>query len=83
MKKDWKSFITNLDIDTEFLHRDEFEKKYKTKDAKYPSAYIYENKTLSMLISEAEMNSVKNLDEIEVLVLSKINNLSYLTQQIN
>jgi hypothetical protein len=76
MKKDWKSFITNLDIDAEFLHRDEFEKEYKIRDAKYPSAYIYDNKTLRLIISNAEMNSVKSLDEMEALVLSKVNKLS-------
>ena len=27
MKKSWKSFIQNLEIETEFLHRDEFEEK--------------------------------------------------------
>ena len=80
MKKDWKSFIRNLDIETEFLHRDEFEKKYDIKDARYPSTYIYENGNLRLLISDEEMNSIKSLDEMEVLVLSKINNISYITQ---
>ena len=80
MKKDWKSFINNLNIDTEFLHRDEFEKKYRIKGAKYPSAYIYENGDLELLISEDEMNSVKSLDEMEVLVLGKVNNLSYIAK---
>ncbi|MFX1374432.1 MAG: hypothetical protein ACFFA0_01340 [Promethearchaeota archaeon] len=83
MKKGWKSFINNLDIDTQFLHRDEFEKKYKIKDASYPSAYIYENKTLKLLISDDEMNAVKNLDEMEVLVLGKVNNSSYIAQTIS
>jgi len=80
MKKDWKSFINNLNVDTEFLHRDEFEKKHHIKDAKYPSAYIYENRNLRLLISYEEMNAVKSLDEMEVLVLSKINNISYITE---
>ena len=80
MKKDWKSFINNLNVDTEFLHRDEFEKKYQIKDAKYPSAYIYENRNLRLLISYDEMNAVKSLDEMEVLVLSKINKISYITE---
>ncbi len=82
MKKDWKSFITNLDINAEFLHRDEFEKEYKIKDAKYPSAYIYDNKTLSLIISDGEMNSIKNLEEMKALVLSKVNKLSYNTPKI-
>ena len=83
MKKDWKSFINNLNIDTEFLHRDEFEKKYYINNAKYPSAYIYEDGNLSLLISDEEMNSVKDLDEMEVLILTKVNNLSYIAQTSN
>jgi hypothetical protein len=82
MKKDWKSFINNLNIDTEFLHRDEFEKEYKVKDAKYPSAYILYNRQLTLLISDDEMNAAKSLDEIEVLVLGKIENLSYISKAI-
>ncbi len=82
MKKDWKSFINNLNIDSEFLHRDEFEKKYKVKDAKYPSAYFYDDGQLTLLISEDEMNTVKSLDEMEVLVLGKIENLSYVPNVI-
>ncbi|UCC20008.1 MAG: hypothetical protein JSV62_01635 [Promethearchaeota archaeon] len=77
IKKDWKSFIKNLNIETEFLHRDEFEKKYKIKNAKYPSAYIFENGKLTLLITDEEMNSVKSLDEMEILVLGKVNSLSY------
>jgi hypothetical protein len=77
MKKDWKSFIKNLNIDTEFLHRDEFEKKYNIKDAKYPTAYILEDGKLKLLISDDEMNAVTSLDEMEVLVLGKINNILY------
>ena len=72
MKKDWKSFINNLNVETDFLHRDEFEEKYGITDAKYPSAYIYENGSLTLLISDDEMNSTKSLDEMEVLVLSKL-----------
>jgi hypothetical protein len=82
MKKDWKSFINNLNIDTEFLHRDEFEKKYKVKDAKYPSAYILDNRQLTVLISDDEMNAAKSLNEMEVLVLGKIEDFSYLSKAI-
>lgn len=76
VKKDWKSFIKNLSIDAEFLHKDEFEEKYKKNDAKYPSTYIFEDGNLNLLISQEEMNSVKSLDEMEALVLSKIDTLN-------
>jgi len=75
MKRDWKKFINNLNIDTEFLHRNEFEMKYRIKNALYPSAYLEQNGELKLLISREEMNSVKNLDEMEALVLRKISKL--------
>jgi len=39
MNKDWKSYVKDLEIPAEFLHKDEFEKKYDFQNAKYPSAY--------------------------------------------
>ncbi|MFX0023068.1 MAG: hypothetical protein ACFE9S_12145 [Candidatus Hermodarchaeota archaeon] len=83
MKKDWKTFINNLNIETEFLHRDEFEKKYNIKDAKYPSAYIFDKGKLTLLISDNEMNAAKSLDGMEVLVLGKINNITYVPATIS
>lgn len=71
-KKEWKSFINDLGIDSEFLHKDEFLEKYDVKDAKYPSAYILKNGNLMLLISQKEMDSVETLEEMEELVSSKI-----------
>jgi len=76
MKKDWKNFIQNLDIETEFLHRDEFEKKYDIKDVKYPSAYIQDDGNLALFITQDEMNSVKSLEEMEALVSEKVDLLT-------
>ncbi len=72
MKKDWKKFINNLNIDVEFLHKNDFKKKYKITDAKYPSAYVKKNVSLELLITKNEMNNVKSLDEMEALVSSKL-----------
>jgi hypothetical protein len=79
MKKDWKNFIKNLNIDTEFLHRDEFVERYEINDAMYPSAYFVEENQIFLLISKDEMNSVKNLDEMEALVLTKLNKSPYIS----
>jgi len=72
MKKDWKSYINNLDIPTEFLHKDEFEKKYDVKDAKYPSTYLRNGSSMKVFISVDEMNNVKSLDEMKDLVTKKL-----------
>jgi len=76
IKKDWKSFIENLNIDTEFLHRNEFEEKYEINDAKYPSAYIQDNSNLTLFITQDEMNTVKTLNEMESLISKKVNLLA-------
>ena len=72
VKKEWKSFIKTLDIDTEFLHKDEFLEKYDVQDAKYPSAYLLADGSLKLLISQEEMNNVATIPEMEDLVSSKI-----------
>ena len=72
MKKDWKSYIKDLDIPTEFLHKDEFEKKYDVKNAQYPSAYLRNGSSMKIFISVDEMNNVKSLDEMKDLVTKKL-----------
>ncbi|MFX1478682.1 MAG: hypothetical protein ACFFCI_11190 [Promethearchaeota archaeon] len=76
VKKDWKQFIASLEVEAEFLHKDEFEEKYKIPDAKYPSAYIQDNGSLNLFITKNEMNEVNSLEEMESLVSKKINLLS-------
>jgi len=76
MKKDWKKFINKLDIEAEFLHKDEFEEKYEISDAVYPSAYLKNGIAFDLLINHKEMNGVKSLDEMEALVLSKLSSTS-------
>ena len=72
MKKDWKSYINDLDVPTEFLHKDEFEKNYDVKNAEYPSAYLRNGSGMKLIISKDEMNNVKSLDEMKELVSKKL-----------
>ena len=82
MKKEFKKFINNLDVpveamgkdifDLEFVHRDEFDKKYNITDAKYPSAYLEDSEGIKLFISQDEMNSVEDVKELITLVEEKI-----------
>lgn len=82
MKKDWKNFVNNLDVPVEFkkkdkfkfefLHKDEFNEKFKVEDAKFPSAYLLYSGTLKLFISQKEMNSVKEIEELKNIVIAKI-----------
>ncbi len=82
MKRDWKNFVNDLDVSVEFkkkdkfkfefLHKDEFNQKYDIKDAKFPSAYLLDNTSLDLFITQDEMNDVKSIDELKELVNKKI-----------
>jgi hypothetical protein len=77
MKKDWAQYVKNLenDINTEFLHRDEFEDYYpQIKDAKYPSAYYKKGNKLELFISQEEMNNVKSVEELKEMVDNRLKN---------
>ncbi|MFW9937831.1 MAG: hypothetical protein ACFFD5_09285 [Candidatus Thorarchaeota archaeon] len=82
MKKEWKKFVNDLDVPVEFkkkdkfqfefLHKDEFDEKYKVKNAKFPSAYYLDGKKMEIFISQDEMNVIKSIDELKELVNKKI-----------
>ena len=60
--KQWKKFREESNTEMEFLHRDEFEQKYAQK-FEYP-VILKEDKNLSVVISQAELNEIKTLDEL-------------------
>lgn len=86
MKKDWKNFVNNLDVPVEFkkrdkfkfefLHKDEFNEQFKVSNAKFPSAYLVEDNDLKLFISQEEMNSVKEIEELKNMVIDKIDNFN-------
>ena len=63
-KKEWRIFRESSEDEFEFLHRDEFEKKYKEK-REYPIVLtINESNGLDELISAKNLNAMKSLDDL-------------------
>lgn len=60
--KQWKKFRETSNTKMEFLHRDEFEKKYQQK-FEYPIV-LQEDDSLSIAISKAKLNEIETLDEL-------------------
>lgn len=89
MKKEWKEFVNDLELPVEFLnkdkfqfdflHKDEFHEKYHSEDFhnKFPSAYVEMNSELKLFISQEEMNTVKDLNELKNLVTKKIKEFGF------
>ena len=72
MKEEWKSFIESLPLKTVFLHKDEFEKQFKTK-VNFPAVFIPANGMIKELISKQQIEGCSSLDDLKNLVTVKLN----------
>ena len=72
MKKDWINYVKGLPQPVEFLHRDEFESKYPNSEKNYPSAWVYNNNGLDLLIPSEEMNQLRNLTDLITVTNKKL-----------
>jgi hypothetical protein len=72
MKREWKTFIANLDMPAEFLHRDEFLELYPSMDVKFPAAFVKRGSDISLLIPHTEINKAKSVEDLMKLVTEKI-----------
>lgn len=71
----WKEFINDLELDVEFLHKDEFENKYHLKNVQFPAGFLRKGSDIKPLISDNEINKCKTLDDLMALVSNKINEI--------
>lgn len=63
-REEWKEFRESSKDDLEFLHKDEFEEKYKEK-REYPIILkINDENRLDELISKDDLNKMKNVNEL-------------------
>ena len=69
MKDEWKKYIDTIPLHKEFLHRDEFQRKYpEQRDTKLPAIYIFQNNSLDLLISSDDINVQKNINDLKGLI---------------
>ena len=74
-KKAWKVFRTSFNIPMIFLHRDEFERAYKSKFGykfTYPVVLVESNNGLELLITTEELNALKNTSQLIELVKERV-----------
>lgn len=73
IKQDWVKFLKQIDTELEFLHRDEFVKKYSYNNADFPAILIEEKNKLSLWLDQTAINKIKTLDDLKnaIVELSK------------
>lgn len=71
-RSEWKTFIEALDVDCEFLHRDEFLKKYSSKEINFPVIFKLIKGELRPCLSAEKINSCKSMDDLKEEINSVI-----------
>ena len=64
-RSEWKEFIQNLGIECEFLHRDEFFKKYDLEGKDFPAIFELLDGKLTLQLSSEEINNCKSMDDLK------------------
>ena len=80
MKEEWKAFIENLGVSSEFLHRDDFLKKLESHphdvvNAEFPAIFLNKDGKISLLIAQNEINQCKTLKDLMDLIARNLVNL--------
>jgi len=67
-RKEWHAFVDNLDIETRFLHRDEFIQEYPSIKDKLPAIFIQHDADLKLCIDSKTLHECKELDQLQNLI---------------
>lgn len=73
MKKEWKEFLSRLELPMEFFHRDEFEAQYGLGEAPLPAIFKKMNGTPEVWIDAEAINSCRTLEDLKRLITQKTN----------
>jgi hypothetical protein len=65
VKQEWLEFVKSLGVETEFLHRDEYAKRYGKSALAWPAVLLHDDK--SMLRTVLSADDFKNIPSLEVL----------------
>ena len=71
MRDEWKDFLDSINIDMQFLHRDEFVAQYPGITDDLPAVYI-DKDGLKVLISADDIKSCDTLDQLKALISSRV-----------
>lgn len=68
VREEWVNFLETLDVDCEFLHRDEFLHRHPGINVQLPAIFLEANGQPVPYISSEELSGCHSLDELKSLV---------------
>jgi hypothetical protein len=72
MRKEWKAFLTGLNVPFEFLHRDEFHNQYGRADVPLPAIFRRDGTSVETWIDAATLRAIPSLDELQRLIRDRL-----------
>ena len=72
MKKDWKQFVASLHYDAEFLHKNDFAKRYPRESFSFPAVLELKDGNIKVLVTSEEFKSIATLTSLIDTVKSKL-----------
>ena len=71
MREEWKTFLQSLQIEMEFLHKDEWEKNYQGRKDSLPAVFLL-NDAVKILIDSEEINQCKTIEQLKELIKDRL-----------
>lgn len=73
VRENWVKFLEELDADCDFLHKDEFFKKYPDQSEELPAIFIMKNNQPELWLDAASINKLSSVDDLKNAVNNKLN----------
>jgi hypothetical protein len=68
MRKEWKDFLQTLENPLEFLHADEFKRKYNF-NIKLPAIFTQKNGILALKIDAEKINQCQSINDLRAIII--------------
>ncbi|MGE0566517.1 MAG: hypothetical protein AB7O73_01095 [Bacteroidia bacterium] len=75
IKNEWAEFLSKLNVEQEFFHKDDFLKKHKHYETTFPAIFLEKETTLQLLIPSAMIDACISLQDLEQIITAKLNSL--------
>ncbi|HEY8560390.1 MAG TPA: hypothetical protein VIL74_08425 [Pyrinomonadaceae bacterium] len=78
MKKEWKDYLDSLDNPLEFLHADEFRRKYRRENVNLPAIFIEETGSLKEIADADRINNSHSIQDLKLIINEAVERLGML-----
>ena len=72
MRAEWKEFLETLEVELEFLHRDEFSGRYPEVTEPLPAIFLKDGDRIDPWIPAGEINACGSVDDLKTLITARL-----------